>query len=400
MIDISKRSFLKYPLFGSLYFSEGLGFSLQLVIIPVYLVEMGVSLPVATLVAGVASVPWMIKFVWGGIVDYFIRFGRKRFIIVGGFFAVVGFILLAFIDPVVALIPFVIILFLTRIGTAFFDVSADAWAIEISREDERGKINAAIIAGTFAGMAVGSSLFGSIAKIFGYPYVFLTSALLVILIMIFPLVVKEVKIVKKRQKVGKLLVVEFKKKTTQLVAIFAPVFAMNSGVLMFLVPLYMKTALQLDIAQIGLIVAIFPAAKVVGAFAGGAMTDKWGRKITLYIFMGICVFFSASLIVASTWQILAVIYGIIGFVQGGSFTAFAAMLMDVTNPKIGATQFSILTSLANFGEMSAGAMSGSMVAILGFSKVFLYSAWALGPALLLLYFIKLKKQKGEVKTYD
>ena len=400
MIDITKRSFLKYPLFGSLYFSEGLGFSLQLVIIPVYLVEMGVSLPVATLVAGVASVPWMIKFVWGGIVDYFIRFGRKRFIIIGGFLAVAGLILLAFIDPVVALIPFVIILFLTRIGTAFFDVSADAWAIEISREDERGKINAAIIAGTFAGMAVGSSLFGAIAKIFGYSYVFLTAALLVILIIIFPFVVKEVKIVKTRQKIGKLLVGEFKKKTTQLVAIFAPVFAINSGVLMFLIPLYMKTALQLDIAQIGLIAAIFPATKVVGAIVGGTMTDRWGRKNTLYIFIGIGVFFSASLIFANTWQILAILYGIIGFLQGGSFTAFSAMFMDITNPKIGATQFSILTSLANFGEMGSGAMSGSFVAILGFSRVFLYSAWALGPALLLLYFIKLKKQKVEVKTYD
>jgi len=85
MIDITKRSYLKYPLFGSLYFSEGLGFSLQLVIIPIYLVEMGVSLPIATLVAGIVSIPWMIKFVWGGIVDYFIRFGRKRFILLGGF---------------------------------------------------------------------------------------------------------------------------------------------------------------------------------------------------------------------------------------------------------------------------------------------------------------------------
>ena len=391
MIDITKRSFLKYPLFGSLYFSEGLGFSLQIVIIPVYLIEMGVSLPVATIVAGVASVPWMVKFFWGGIVDYFICHGRKKFIIIGGFLAAVGLISLVFIDPFVALIPFAFLSFLTRIGTAFFDVSADAWAIEISREDERGKINAAIIAGTFGGMAVGSSLFGVIAKIFGYPYVFLTAALLVILIIIFPLVVKEVKIVKNRQKIGKLLVGEFKKKTTQLVSIFAPVFTINSGVLMFLVPLYMKTALQLDIAQIGLIAAIFPATKVVGAIVGGTMTDRWGRKITLFIFLGICVFFSASLIIANTWQILAVLYGIIGFLHGGSFTAFAAMLMDVTNPKVGATQYSILTSLANFGEMSSGAMSGSLVALVGFSRVFLYSAWALGPALLLLYFIKLKK---------
>jgi MFS family permease len=391
MIDITKRSYLKYPLFCSLYFSEGLGFSLQVVIIPIYLVEIGVSLPVATLVAGIASVPWMIKFVWGGIVDYFIRFGRKRFILLGGFFAAVGFVLLAIIDPATALIPFAILLFLTRCGTAFFDVSADAWAIEISYEQERGKINAAIITGTFGGMAVGSSVFGAIANIFGYSYVFLTAALMVILIIIFPLVVKDTKIYKKRQRVGALLIGEFKKRTTQLVSIFAPIFAINSGILMLLIPLYMKTVLQLDIAQIGLIVAIFPATKVIGAFFGGVITDKWGRKITLYIFMGISIFFSASLIFADTWQFLATIYGIIGFLQGAYITAFSAMLMDITNPEIGATQYSFLTSLANFGEMGSGAISGSLVALLSFSQVFLYSAWVLGPALLILRFIKLKK---------
>ena len=391
MIDISKHSYLKYPLFGSLYFSEGLGFSLQIVIVPIYLVEVGVSLPVATLVAGIASIPWMIKFVWGGIADYFIRFGRKKFIILGGVFAVSSLVLLSFIDPSVALIPFAIILLFTRVGTAFFDVSADAWAIEITREEERGKINAAIIAGTFGGMAVGSSLFGAIAEMFGYRFVFLTDALLVVLIIIFPLLIKEVKNVRIRQKVLTLFLGEFKKKTTQIVTVFAPVFALSSGLLMFVVPLYMKTQLELNIAQIGMITAVFPATKVMGAVIGGFSTDKWGRKITLFIFMSISMAFSALFIFTDTWMVLAVLYSVIGFLHGGSFTAFAAMLMDVTNPKVGATQYSFLTSLANFGELGAGSISGSMATLLGFSRVFLFSAWVIGPALVILNFVDLKK---------
>jgi hypothetical protein len=35
--------------------------------------------------------------------------------------------------------------------------------------------------------------------------------------------------------------------------------------------------------------------------------------------------------------------------------------------------------------------SGSLIVLLGFSRVFLYSAWLCGPSLLLLYFIRLKK---------
>jgi len=394
MIDISKRSYLKYPLFGSLYFSEGLGFSLQIVIIPVYLVDVGYSLSIATFVAGLTSIPWLIKFVWGGIADYFVLFGRKLLILIGGFIAIICLIFVAFIDPILALIPFISLLMITRIGTALFDVSADAWAIEISQTNERGKINAAIIAGTFGGMAAGSTLFGAIANCLGYSYVFLSAALLIFLIIIFPLFVKDERLVKKHKKVSNLLIGEFKKKTTQLVSIFAPVFAINSGILMFIVPLYMKSALDLDIAQIGLIAAIFPTGKVVGAFLGGVMSDIWGRRITLFIFIIITAIFSVMMIFANTWQILAIFYGIIGFVQGGSFTAFAAMLMDITNPRVGATQYSLLTSLANFGEMGSGGISGTLVAMLGFSRVFLYSAWALGPAMLILYFINLKKSKG------
>ena len=393
MIDLSKYSYLKYPLFGSLYFSEGLGFSLQIVIIPIYLVDVGYSLSMATFIAGLTSIPWLIKFVWGGIADYFILFGRKRLIIIGVFISIICFIIVSFIDPAVALIPFVSLLIIARIGTAFFDVSADAWAIEISQFNERGKINAAIIAGTFGGMATGSTLFGSIANKFGYRYVFLSAALIVFLIILFPIFVKDKRIVKKRQRIRHILVGEFKKKTTLLVSIFAPIFAINSGILMFIAPLYMKIALNLDIAQIGLIAAIFPMTKVLGAFLGGVMSDIWGRRITLFIFMIITALFSVLMIFSNTWQILAIVYGIIGFLHGGAFSAFTAMLMDVTNPKVGATQYSILTSLSNFGEMTSGGLSGTLAAMLGFSRVFLYSAWSIGPALVILYFINLKKIK-------
>jgi len=393
LIDISKRSYLKYLLFGSLYFTEGVFKAVGLVIIPVYFVEKGISLPLTTFVIGIIAIPMTIKFVWGGIVDYFIRFGRKRFILLGGLLSAVGFFALTIIDPSIALIPFATFLFIGVCGVGFLDVSSDAWAIEIGREEERGKINGAMFAGQFAGVAVGSSLIALIAKFFGYSLAFLSAGSIIILIVLFPLIIKEIKIVKKRQKIILPLINEFKKKTTQLIAIFSPIVFINSGLLMVIIPLYMKISLQLDIAQIGLIMAIFPVTSAAGSLAGGAISDRWGRKNPLYVFIGLSIFFTASLIFANTWQIIAVVYGIIGFLQGGYFAAALAMFMDVINPKVGATQFSILTGLANLGMLNIGSGSGGiLVVMLGFSRVFLYSAWVFGPALLILYFIKLKKR--------
>jgi len=170
---------------------------------------------------------------------------------------------------------------------------------------------------------------------------------------------------------------------------------MNFGILLFIIPEYMMNVLKLDVAQIGIITSLFPIGVVIGAITGGVMADKWGRKKTLTIFLIGSMICSPLLITANTWLILAIIYPIIGFLQGGStFSALMALFMDVTNPKIAGTQFSILTSIGNFGNYSIAIVSGSLLMILGYQRFFLYAAWIVGPALLVLYFVKEKWEKN------
>ena len=98
---------------------------------------------------------------------------------------------------------------------------------------------------------------------------------------------------------------------------------------------------------------------------------------------------SSLLIFADSWMILAIIYPIISFLQGGpTFSALMALFMDVTNPKIGGTQYSILTSIANLGDYSMGIISGSLIVFLGYHRFFLYAALIVGPALMVLYFVR------------
>jgi hypothetical protein len=54
----------------------------------------------------------------------------------------------------------------------------------------------------------------------------------------------------------------------------------------------------------------------------------------------------------------------------------------------------ILTSIANFGDYSIAIVSGSLLMILGYQRFFLYAAWIVGPALLILYFVKEKWEKN------
>lgn len=364
------------------------------VVTSLYLRQEGVSIPLTTLVVGIANVPWILKFVWGPIVDHFNRFGRKTFIIIGGLLAVSAMFLVSLVDPGVSLIPFTFLIFLSHIGIGFIDVSTDAWAIDVSTDKDRGKINGSMYTGQYSAWALGAAFLPFIGFNFGYNYAYLTNGLIILLILVFPFLVKESIKFKAKPKIVKLALKEFSKKPTQLVAIFAPLVFMNEGMLSYIMPIYMRDSLGIGDVQIGLISMIFPIFLAIGSIVGGITTDKIGRIRTLYIFLGLNAIFTAFLIFTNNWWILSIIYGTIGFLMGAHSTVSCALFMDVTNPRIGATQFGIFTGVANVGLNGGGMITGSMVALLGFSRTFLYAAWIFGPTMLVLYFIRLKKNNN------
>ncbi|MFW6120804.1 MAG: MFS transporter [Petrotogales bacterium] len=392
MIDITERSFLKYSLFGSLYFSEGLMIAITTVVTSLYLREIAVPIPLTTLIIGIVNIPWILKFVWGPIVDHFIKFGRRTFIIFGGLVSASSMFLASIVDPSVSLTTFALLIFISHVGIGFIDVSTDAWAIDISTDKDRGKINGSMFGGQYSAWAIGAASLPFIGSLFGYSYAYFTNGLIIFLILIFPFIVKERKKIGSRRKIAPLVIKEFRKKTTQLVAIFSPLVFMNEGMLSFIMPIYMRDSLGIEDVQIGLISMILPIFLAIGSLCGGIITDKIGRKLALYIFLGLNAIFTASLIFTNNWWKLSIIYGIMGFMMGAHSTVSCALFMDVTNPRIGATQYGILTGVANIGLNGGGMVTGLMVASLGFARTFLYSAWVFGPAILILHFIKLKKK--------
>jgi PAT family beta-lactamase induction signal transducer AmpG len=297
----------------------------------------------------------------------------------------------SFIDPSTSLLPFTLLIFLSHVGIGFIDVSADAWAIDVSTEKDRGKINGSMFAGQYSAWAFGAALFPLIGSQYGYHFVYLINALLIFLILLFPFIVKESVKRKVKEKIASLVIKEFKTKTVLLIALFSPLVFMNEGIMSFIIPIYMRDGLGLSDVQIGFIAMILPVFLAVGSLVGGVITDKIGRKSALYLFIVLNVVFVASLIFADTWWKLSLIYGIIGFLMGGHSTVSCALFMDVTNPRIGATQYGIFTGIANVGLNGAGMITGSLAVSLGFARTFLYAAWVFGPALLVLYFIRIKK---------
>ena len=164
---------------------------------------------------------------------------------------------------------------------------------------------------------------------------------------------------------------------------------MNYGMLRYVIPEYMTNVLLLDKMQIGLLTSAYPISIVIGAIIGGIAADKWGRKKIIYITLLGLLISSALLVTADTWEKLAIIYTFIGILTGTStYSAMSALFMDITNPKIGGTQYSFIASIANFGQVSISIISGSLVVFLGYNRFFLYTALVVGLSLLIFYFVK------------
>jgi len=389
MLDLTKCPSLKYFLFGSLYFAEGLIFALSTVIIVLFFAEKNISIEITTLVGGIAFAPWMLKFLFGPTIDFFGKYGRKIFCIAGGMIGAISLIIVAFVDPKIAIIPFTSLLFIGHSGIVLLDVSADAWAIQTTKVNERGKINAAMYIGLFGGSAIGGIILSCIATFYGFEIVFIITGFLILLSLILALFVKEHKLDIKRKIIKKLLIKEFKKRNTLIVLFFCVLVAMNFGMLMFVIPDYMQKVLLLDKIQTGLLASVNPISLVMGATIGGSLSDKVGRKKILYVSLLGLLISSAFLVTCDTWEKLGIIYAIIGFCTGASlYSTIGALLMDITNPKIGGTQYSFLASISNFGELGIGMISGSILLYLGHFRFFLYAAVIIGASLLTLYFVQ------------
>jgi PAT family beta-lactamase induction signal transducer AmpG len=398
MIDVTERSSWRFPLFFILYFIQGVVIIAVMTIIPLYFVEKAVSLPLTTLVVGIAMLPWSFKFFWGGFVDYFIQRGRRLFIILGALLLLSGLIAVSFIDPSSCLVLFVIFLFLSVCGVVIFDVAIDALAIEVSMPEERGKISGSMLSGQNTGKAFGSIFLTVVAQLLGFHYSFFFAGLLVLFTLPLPLFFKEPLHQQTPEPITSVLFKEFKKKKTQFVSIFALVLQISYGLLVVVIPLYLRVSLQLEVVQIGIIIALFQVASAVGSLVGGSLADKIGRKIVTFTCMGFSLLLIPLFIVALSWETVAFLYSMIGFLNACFFAVILALYMDITNPRVGATQFSILASLSNGGMIFGNTISGSLIALLGFARVFLFTAWFLGPPLLLAYFLGFhvvqKKDRG------
>ncbi len=370
MIDFTVHKKLRYLFFLCLYLSEGLYSAIITVIIPLFLLENDIPFSIITLVTGIAWSPWALKFIPGGISDYLIKFGRKRFIIIGGFIGAISLLIISFINPSFNIVLFTLILFIGHLGIVFLDVTADAWAIETTVTKELGRVNSAMIIGQILGITLGAPVLALISQYISFNFAFIITGLVILPISIFPFAFKEIEH-KKISRIPGMLIDEIKKRKTQLVTIFGFFVFISQGILMGITAVFANTVLNLSYTEIGLIGAGLIVFIIPGSWLGGYFADKYGRKKTLYFFIIPALLLTTSLMFIDETLNFILIAGLIYFFWNGIRAANDSLLMEITNKKIAAVEFSVINSFVNAGQIGAGAIAGSLVLLMGFDNVFI-----------------------------
>ena len=393
------RNFLFF-MFGGLYFVQGVIQAYQLNFFKPHLNSVGIEADRIATLAGLALVPFMLKWVFGIISDRFNLFGkgyRMPYMVVGLIISAFAFGSAFFIKPADQFGAMTAIILIAVSAMTLFDATADALAVDITAPEDHGIVQSVMTGGRAAGFIILSLAFGFIAERMGYSTIFLVMGIIILfpLIMVFQVKEPEQRAERKKFQWG-----AFKQllRPIYLLYILFIVLAWTTfqGI-DGLVTLYMSSELHIGPAIIGRYGMLKGIGMVIGALILGWAINKFGIKnaaLSTVSMVTVGGFIFSKVTGINTILIVGVLWGVI---VAFHWTVYATYSMDITDKRIAGSMFAILMTVGNIGIGAGEALATRFVDDIGFSAVFSTIALINLALIPLLFFTLRKLDKERVK---
>jgi PAT family beta-lactamase induction signal transducer AmpG len=370
-------------LFAILYASEGAPIGFIWWALPTLLRSADVPVDRITSLTAVVLLPWVFKFLWAPLLDLLRggRWGYRAWIISMQALMAAALIPLIWIDPAGGFNWWRGLLLIHAVAASTQDVAIDALAINAVGPESRGRLNGAMQ----AGMLTGRSVFGGgvllIGAWLGTAGIITALVSWIVVAMMAALWLRQEEPTHRADSFGGALAAAARMKTTWLGLAFALISAAAfeaTGQLAgpFLVD---RNVPQTTIGIFFGIVVV--AAMLSGGLMGGIISDQIGRvKTVRWSLLGFVVFIVMlagvdAQAAAGEAGLIALLAGMYFFV--GVFTAASyALFMDLTEPRLGATQFSAYMAATNACESWSGWGGGRLVAAQGYPAAFVVMSLA------------------------
>jgi PAT family beta-lactamase induction signal transducer AmpG len=388
MPDLLRSKWGRMTAFFFLYLTEGIPLGFTATAVATQMRRQGVGPEAIGAFVASLYLPWAWKWAFGPIVDVLSsdRWGRRRMWILLAQTLMVGMLLLATpIDFASQLELFTWVILLHNVFGAIQDVAIDALAVNVLREEERGLANGLMFGGAYLGQAIGGSgvLFLTGLMPFRSTYLFVAAAIsLVTLFVALPLreppgeprpPLAGSALAAAGRRIGGFIAEALRSMFLSRGAVVGLVFALlPAGAYALGLALSSNLAVELgmsdsSIAWLGLWGTVISA---LGCVAGGWLSDRLGRKRMLALYLvgtALPTLWLATTmhrlryvmpvdptqpgrppvpepLVTKFW-IASLTYAVF---QGLMYGTRTALFMDVTNPKVAATQFTAYMAMLNF----------------------------------------------------
>ena len=392
-------------LFGALYFSEGAPIGFIWWALPTVMAAKGATVDRITAFVSLLVFPWALKFLWAPLIDAMRgpRWGHRAWILSAQFVMGITLLPMMFLDITNDMTIVFALLLVHAFAATVQDVAIDAWAIAVTPKVEHGRINAAMATGKY----VGRWLFGAGLLIvwnhLSREVVFATLAASIwvtSLLVIFSEDIKEqgASLRVRFGQFGRSLRAAATHRNTWLGVMIALISGAGFEALgAMLGPMMVEAGHTTE--AIGWWRTAWVGAMIAGAWLGGMVSDKLGHRRSVVAFLVLLTLFVAivGLVQAYTGDINLLPWSVtLAYFGMGLFLATSyALFMDLTDPRIGGTQFSTFMGATNGCEAWAGAAGGRLAAGLGYAPAILIMA---GVSLLSLPLLLLLGKGDETRS--
>lgn len=292
------------------------------------------------------------------------RFGRKP-ILVGGPLVVAVASSLTAVAPVFPLL--LLAQFLTGLGSSAWMIAREIAAVDVVRQDQRGRMMSGFHGMNSVGTAAGPVFGGVVTDLLGFRAVFWVYALMALITLAVSSRVRETAQARPRSSrsllnIGRLSQVEPYFRTTYVVLTINTFVAMMRGALITsLVPLYVGLQLGYSSTAVGSLFGIYGLVNVLMIAPTGVLSDKRGRKAVVVPSTFIATFVFLAFPLITGFAGLSVLIGLTGVATGLALGTMATYTYDVI-PEEARARLQTLRRL--FGEMGGitGPLLGGVIA--------------------------------------
>jgi PAT family beta-lactamase induction signal transducer AmpG len=415
MATLSTHRYLRLFALCALYFAQGLPYGFITVSLVAWLAEQGLTTAETGQLLFWAGVPWSLKFLWGPVIDRYTiaSMGRRRpWIIVAQAMMALSVLSMSVLDDVaMQLVGLSWLICIHNVFNSMQDVAVDALAVDILKDDERGKANGLMWGSKYLGISVGGAGIATVLAWGGFRMALVVQAVILFAIMCIPLFFRERPGEKRlpwsegaadptvlaarpdsMRAVVRSMLKAFSLRSSLVGVAIAVTCYIPFGISDAVSPVFFTQELEWSsesYAQIiggpGMICGL------IAAIVGGWLVDRFGARTMMAIgFVCGAVAFVAFGLLESLWHNTTVVVFYLCFQQffvSLSTVGKFALFMRVSWVRVAGTQFTAYMALLNLSRSIGNLSAGPLDARLDYGEIFVVCGVMLFLVTLLLPFI-------------